>query len=210
MGVAAITGGRDRTPTLAELEAARDAIGDRTVRHGACRGTDKVFGDWPACGPKRNRGMLAGEWPGELPRPQVGLLVAFAGGRGTRDCISAADRLGVEVVLIAPVQEPRPWNRHHGDPPGRAVYIGRGTPLGNPYRLDVREGETKAQAAERVLGAYREWLWTQVGPKRPDDRALRMLRDIGSEDYLVCSCWPSWCHAEVVIRAWRWLRVRSQ
>jgi hypothetical protein len=173
VSIAALTGGRDRTATLAELEWAAEALVDRRVtivRHGGCKprrvenddglsytiigSTDTQVGDWirarrlatievwPAdwkqhgkpAGPIRNREMLDGRRPGELvAQPPVDFLIRFPGGDGTRDCTVAALERGLHVHWIDAREEPRVWNRHHGKPPGPAVYCGWGTPVGNPF-----------------------------------------------------------------------------
>ncbi len=241
MTVAVITGGRDRTPTIAELEDAvrrLRARGITVVRHGDCRGTDKAvagylrartdlevedwpawpdFGTGPSAGPKRNRGMLDGELPpsrrlaqrglfgegrdlGELTRPKAAVLLAFRGGVGTRDCTQAA--LGerwLPVEWIPDVDEPRPWNRHAGLAPRPSLYIGRGTPLGNPFTL--------AEHGPAALDLYRKRLWHMLRDQHPP--AMQEMGSITAGHHLVCSCWPRPCHAEAVIAAWRWMNRSS-
>jgi hypothetical protein len=101
------------------------------------------------------------------------------------------------------VAEPRLWNRHHGNPPGPALYVGRGSPLGNPFTLEP--GDDRLTAAPRILGAYRRWLWARVdqGSTEFDPAVVSAIDSITAEHFLVCSCWPSLCHAEVIVRAWR-------
>jgi hypothetical protein len=88
-------------------------------------------------------------------------------------------------------------NKHHGVPAG-SVYIGRGSPWGNPF--SHREG-TKAQfvvaSREEAIQAYADWLQGQ-----PDLLArLPQLRD----KTLVCFCRPAkgfqgrlMCHGQVL------------
>ena len=122
--IAVVTGGRERTPTLAELVKATAILLERGathVREGEARGTDKAvsawlkartpltvepwraedYGEWPYCGPRRNEAMLDGD------------------GRRVRASLEA----------------------------------------------------------------------------------------ITAEHYLVCTCWPLHCHAEVIVAAWRWLQA---
>lgn len=79
---------------------------------------------------------------------------------------------------------PKPW-----------VYIGRGTPLGNPY--------TVQEHGPQALELYRQWLWRKIVGRDPS--VLRVLREITPEHKLVCSCKPRPCHGDVVVRAWAWL-----
>jgi len=176
------------------------------------------FGAWPSCGPKRNRGMLDGDWRGEqvelalsghrCAKPPANFLIALKGGVGTADCCSAA--LGerwLPIEWIPDVDEPRIWNSHHGDPPGPSILVQRPTPLGNPWPLELRDGETRAEAAAAALRKYKQWLWSRIKPGgRHFDPAVRAaLESITADHYLICSCWPRHCHAEVIIEAWRWL-----
>lgn len=234
MIIGAVTGGRDHWPTLAELEqlaVEMKARGVTDLRHGDCpTGLDRIArgyvrarhlaevekhpGDWKthgkAAGHIRNGTMLDGTTPmvkAKTAGQRAEVLFAFAGGRGTANCRDQAIKRGIEVVDIAPVDEPKPWNRHHGKPAGPSVYVGRGSPLGNPYPVELHPGETRVEAAPRILGLYREWLWLRIrrGPEH-DPAVVGALEQITPEHYLICSCWPAHCHAEMIIRAWRWLR----
>jgi len=81
--------------------------------------------------------------------------------------------------------------------PDDAIYVGRGSPLGNPYRVP-RDG-THAEA----LALYRRWLYEKI--QSNDAKVMRAFRSIGPESLLVCSCAPKECHADVVLGAWTWL-----
>lgn len=232
--IAAVTGGRAHWPSLGSLELLAGELANRGVSElvdGDCpTGVDRVArgfvrarglcgvrwvsAEWkrlgPAAGPIRNRRMLSGLVAGQREHPRVDVLFAFAGGSGTKDCVDAAGELEIPVIPIRTVREPTIWNRHAGKPPGRAVYIGLGSPLGNPFPAEQAEGETRADAAPRVLGLYRRWLWARLhGPER-DPAVVAALAAIEPGDFLVCSCWPRHCHGEVVVRAWRHLRAAAR
>ncbi len=81
---------------------------------------------------------------------------------------------------------PRVHNKRDGYPPG-AVYVGRPTKWGNPFRLF---DEVHRPA---VLEMYEEWLQTQ-----PELRAA-MKSELRGKD-LVCWCTPKACHADVIFR----------
>ena len=90
-------------------------------------------------------------------------------------------------------------NRHHyrgKDLPEPWLYVGRGTPLGNPYTL--------AEHGMNALPLYKAWLWRQIRSGSP--LVLAALRSITPEHHLVCSCAPRACHADIIVRAWLWLR----
>jgi hypothetical protein len=85
--------------------------------------------------------------------------------------------------------------------PGQA-YVGRPSPLGNPYALG-RDGNR-----EQVIARYRHWLWEQLQlPDSPQERELRRLLAQARSGDLVLLCWcaPLPCHAEVVRGALLWL-----
>lgn len=90
-------------------------------------------------------------------------------------------------------------NRHHyrGRPMPRPWrYIGRRTPLGNPF--------TVAEHGDHALDLYRRWLWEKIQARDPE--VLRELAAIAPGEHLVCSCKPRPCHGDVVVRAWAWVR----
>lgn len=69
------------------------------------------------------------------------------------------------------------------DPPEGAVYIGRGSPWGNPYRL-YADGNRAT-----VIEKYR--LWLDAHPEID----IEQLRG----KVLICSCKPLACHGDVIV-----------
>jgi hypothetical protein len=84
---------------------------------------------------------------------------------------------------------PTPW-----------LYIGRGTPLGNPF--------TVANYGSSALELYRRWLWDRLAAR--DSAVLAEMSRITDAHYLVCSCKPRPCHGDVVVAAWHWLREQER
>jgi hypothetical protein len=79
---------------------------------------------------------------------------------------------------------------------GAGHYVGRPSPLGNPFVLK-HEGER-----ERVIGQYRDWLKTRLEAR---DQAIRtalndLYRELVTRGELELTCWcaPRRCHAEVI------------
>jgi hypothetical protein len=151
-------------------------------------------------------------------RPRATRLISFDGGAGTENCRGTAYALGLPVLRIHAVEEPRPWNSHHGEPRlhgstdkdaklAQTLYCGRGTPVGNPWPLVVAPGQTRAQAAVPALEQYRRWLWARISPRSRsrDPAVIDYILKLTADHFAVCSCWPAHCHVEVVIAAWRWL-----
>jgi len=86
--------------------------------------------------------------------------------------------------------------------PEDAIYIGRanprfgrGSPLGNPFRV------SSTLSQEEAVTKYRVWLnehWRQPGPVR--EELLRLI-DLYRRDgrlQLICWCAPEACHGDVV------------
>jgi len=86
-------------------------------------------------------------------------------------------------------------NRKSGEPL-EAVYVGRPSPLGNPYAIGP-DG-TRAE----VIQKYREWLLGQVDAKdgAAYQELVRLCHILFRGKGLVLSCWcvPLPCHAEVI------------
>lgn len=83
----------------------------------------------------------------------------------------------------------------------RGEYVGRPTPLGNPFRLE-EESER-----EKVVGLYRKWLEGRLAEREPavigELERLARLAERQGELRLTCWCAPRLCHAEVVAEALR-------
>jgi hypothetical protein len=89
-------------------------------------------------------------------------------------------------------------NKKRGAPPG-SIYIGRGTPLGNPFYIG-RDGDRG-----EVIEKYTEWLKAQPNGS-PALKMLEALAEKHEEDgvlYLACWCKPLACHGDVVAAAVR-------
>ena len=84
-------------------------------------------------------------------------------------------------------------NKHHGE---SGEYIGRGSPLGNPFVIG------KDGSREQVIAKYRVWLNEQIMRKNPDvlDELNRLGNKAIDEKGLVlqCFCYPKPCHGEVI------------
>lgn len=84
-------------------------------------------------------------------------------------------------------------NKHHGK---SGEYIGRGSPLGNPFVIG------KNGSREQVIAKYRVWLNEQIMRKNPV--VLDELNRLGNKAIdekglaLQCFCYPKPCHGEVI------------
>lgn len=81
---------------------------------------------------------------------------------------------------------PRLLNEAVDGRPEGAVYIGRGSPLGNPFVVGA--GMSRGEA----IAAYEGWL-----ARQPE--LLELAASLRGLD-LVCHCWPRQCHGEIIYR----------
>jgi len=79
---------------------------------------------------------------------------------------------------------------------GPGIYIGRPSPLGNPYKIG-RDGTRK-----EVIEKYDAWLQSELKKKRSRARqAIEMMRmqyEAGQKLILICWCAPKRCHGHIV------------
>jgi len=79
------------------------------------------------------------------------------------------------------------FNKYHGTIPSGAVYIGRGSPFGNPYVIG-RDGDR-----DEVCDKYVEHISLNPG-------LLHLIkRDLRGKD-LVCFCKPRRCHGDYLLK----------
>jgi hypothetical protein len=88
----------------------------------------------------------------------------------------------------------RVGNKRHGD---RGIYVGRPSPLGNPFAL-YREADRAA-----LIRDYEDWLAEQLlDEDSPASRGIHRLAALARKQdlCLVCFCAPKACHADVIKR----------
>lgn len=76
----------------------------------------------------------------------------------------------------------RVYNKHHRDAPKDAVYVGRGSPWGNPFVLD-KDGDRDA-----VCDKFEQEVLPELDVSSLRGRSL------------VCFCAPNRCHADAILR----------
>jgi Domain of unknown function (DUF4326) len=81
---------------------------------------------------------------------------------------------------------PKVLNKNSDRIPLGAVYVGRGSPFGNPFRIGIHGRR------DQVILKFREWLLAQP------ELVERVKNELRGKD-LVCFCAPSYCHAEVLM-----------
>jgi hypothetical protein len=88
-------------------------------------------------------------------------------------------------------------NSKHHVPNGTdiEIYIGRGSPLGNPYRINHRT------TREEAIAKYAEYLPEKIKAKdKPICNELNLIWQMAKRGNvnLVCFCKPEACHGDVI------------
>jgi hypothetical protein len=79
--------------------------------------------------------------------------------------------------------------------PGVVVYVGRGSPLGNPYPMEDKTDYER----NRVCNLYEYWLNANITTNNPEITAeLARIAELSRNNdiYLQCYCAPKRCHAD--------------
>ena len=111
-------------------------------------------------------------------------------------------------TTLYPITLGRTTRRGLSSPLPGQVYVGRPSPLGNPFQIG-RDG-----TREQVIAKYSTWLWNRIRWIHPDGsrsssqmvelQRLLALAHIAPLEIL-CWCAPLPCHAEVIRAALIWL-----
>jgi hypothetical protein len=80
-----------------------------------------------------------------------------------------------------------------------AQYIGRGSPLGNPFRIDNQASNSRTER-DRVIKEYRRYFEQHWQKNDAMLKELRRLYRIAKQGTLVlgCFCAPKPCHGDVI------------
>ena len=74
------------------------------------------------------------------------------------------------------------------------IYIGRGSPLGNPFPI------TKELPRLEAIAKYKVYLIQRI--LTGNDIIINALRSLSNESRLLCFCKPSPCHGDVIKDIW--------
>jgi len=83
---------------------------------------------------------------------------------------------------------PKVYNKHHKDAPPGAVYIGRGSPYGNPFHIGPKDGDR-----DEVCDKFEAMVEAD-----PQMKAM-FIAHLRDKD-LVCFCAPLRCHGDYLLR----------
>lgn len=88
---------------------------------------------------------------------------------------------------------PRVLNKRRDNIPPDAIYVGRPSKWGNPFKIgQLYQGRILTR--EDTIGAYRDWLLYSDACQT----LLPDIRELKNKD-LVCWCAPLPCHADVLL-----------
>lgn len=92
-------------------------------------------------------------------------------------------------------------NKHHGNIPKDAIFIGRGSIWGNPFPI------TEIDTRDIVVEKYKRWLRHKILTRQI---TLEQLASLHNKDF-VCYCSPKACHGDVLEKAakWAWFKLHS-
>lgn len=89
---------------------------------------------------------------------------------------------------------------------GPGVYIGRGSPLGNPYthKKGLTKAEFVVESRDDAIEQYEIWLVEQLSDEKSEaykefNELLELYKKTG-ELVLICYCVPANCHGFVISR----------
>lgn len=97
-------------------------------------------------------------------------------------------------------------NKHRHEPSKDDIYVGRGSPLGNPYshrgNLTGTKADVLVDTRERAIEMYENLLRYHIETKTKgvlDELNKIAHRELeGKTTNLVCYCSPQACHGEVI------------
>lgn len=94
-------------------------------------------------------------------------------------------------------------NKRHSITGSPQIYIGRPSPLGNPYssKASTVRGTTIVDSRQKAIALYEQWLAEQI---RSNNRSvcdelnhIHRLAKAG-DVYLICWCSPLPCHGDII------------
>jgi hypothetical protein len=114
--------------------------------------------------------------------------IIFWDGDDLSDLVFAAKVTKIPLRLI-PIEITKIANKDRGD--AYDIYIGRGTPWGNPFPIDVTgKGDTR----EDVIRKYKAYFDAEFLSNPEKHKALLSLRGYR----LACHCKPMACHGDII------------
>lgn len=86
---------------------------------------------------------------------------------------------------------------HSPNPSETDVYIGRGSPLGNPF--PIRGSDTRNVVCDKYENYFYSKVYSPGDPLRDEVIRIYKLAKAGRTINLICFCYPLKCHGETVL-----------
>ena len=80
------------------------------------------------------------------------------------------------------------------------IYVGRPTPLGNPFSL-------LKFSRQNSIDRYRRWLYERL--TIGDEKVIEALESLTDKSVIGCFCKPLACHGDIIVKAWTWWRTKN-
>lgn len=94
-------------------------------------------------------------------------------------------------------------NKRNHTPSPSDVYVGRPSPLGNPFSHQTGTlARYRTANRTEAIESYRHWLAHEL--KAKNLQVIKALEALTPDSTLVCWCAPLPCHADVIARAYAW------
>jgi hypothetical protein len=87
------------------------------------------------------------------------------------------------------------------NPTTKGIYIGRGSPLGNPYPI------TEEQPRDYVIDKYEKYLIDRIINK--DYIIINAINNLNKDSTLICFCSPKRCHGEIIEKIYNELKEKG-
>lgn len=81
---------------------------------------------------------------------------------------------------------PKVFNKYYGNAPANAIYIGRGSPYGNPYVIG------KNGTREECIAKFEALI-------RANSHLVTHIKQLRGRD-LLCYCAPRACHGDILLK----------
>jgi len=82
---------------------------------------------------------------------------------------------------------PKVYNKYHNNAPNGSIYIGRGSPYGNPFPI------TKTDDRDAVCDKFEQLVESSTELK------AKFISELKNKD-LVCFCAPKRCHGDYLLK----------
>lgn len=96
----------------------------------------------------------------------------------------------------------------------KVFYVGRPSPLGNPFPTKRNSFSEKIYTVADSLKLYKKWLWEKI--KSKDAAVLDALEEIAEAEEITLLCWcvdadgKGECHARIIIECVEWLKNQQK